>query len=345
MSSKARVVANASAYVWSRRCGARGGRRGIRRNWGGAVAPARLWAKLREIDRKSVDDRERRRGNRNRRVVKSWLGAGILAMCVACGAPDLTFLDDVPDTGGGGSPGGWIPDSSAGIPDSSADAPVVQPCPMDMASVPTTTGGASYCVDAKEVTVAAYNDFLLASPSVSLLPPSCSPKTSFAPSVALDLAHPSYPVNNVDWCDAYAYCKSVGRRLCGRIGGGAPIGSSDFADATKSEWHNACSKGGKQAYPYGTSYVPQKCIDSQVLTLHNVGTTSGCVGGYPGLSDMSGNVQEWEDNCSTGSGLDDDCKTRGGSYKDGQTGLTCATTSSNRKRAGSDSSTGFRCCF
>jgi len=309
-----------------------------------------------------VDDVERRRGNGKCFVVREFVIANLCAIFVgACGAPTLTFADEVPAS----------PASDASVNDSPTSVPVdspasadgtglsctkdadcargncagtCQPCPRDMANVPTTTGAASYCVDAREVTVAGYNAFLLSSPWVSLLPTSCATKTSFGPSTALDLAHPTYPVNYVDWCDAYAYCAGLNRHLCGRIGGGSAIGTSDFADATKSEWHNACSKGGTQAYPYGTSYVGQRCIDN-LSGPRAVGSALGCVGGYPGLNDMSGNVQEWEDNCTTGQGLLDDCKTRGGSYDDGSSTLTCATKSSSRKRSAADASTGFRCCL
>jgi hypothetical protein len=30
----------------------------------------------------------------------------------------------------------------------------------------------------------------------------------------------NFPITNVDWCDAYAYCAGIGKRLCGKIGGG-----------------------------------------------------------------------------------------------------------------------------
>jgi len=222
-----------------------------------------------------------------------------------------------------------------------------QPCPKDMVNVPTTSGG-SYCVDATEVTIAAYNTFLTSNPPISLMPSSCATKTSYAPSVALDLTKPNYPATYVDWCDGYAYCAYLGRHLCGRIGGGT-LASTEPVDASKSEWHNACTKGGTQAYPYGNVYALGACIDRQYNAVRAVGSATECVGGYPGLRDMSGNVQEWEDNCTTAAGmqpgLQDNCKTRGGAYNDIQTNLTCGTMSSTRKRNQTDAVTGFRCCL
>jgi hypothetical protein len=223
-----------------------------------------------------------------------------------------------------------------------------QPCPKDMVAVPTPTGS-SYCVDATEATVDAYSAFLSSSPPLSLMPSSCATKTSYAPSVPLDLSRPSYPVANVDWCDAYAFCAQLGKHLCGRIGGGAPLAPIEQSDASKSAWHNACSNGGTRTYPYGSSYSQGTCIDKQgVNAVRPVGSAVGCVGGFPGLHDMSGNVQEWEDNCSTMAGqqpsLSDNCRVRGGGFNDTQLAVTCAS-GSTRKRNQGDSATGFRCCF
>jgi hypothetical protein len=52
----------------------------------------------------------------------------------------------------------------------------------------------------------------------------------------------------VDWCDAHAYCKPVGKRLCGKIGGGPNL-YADYASASSSEWYRACSSGGSFTYP------------------------------------------------------------------------------------------------
>jgi Sulfatase-modifying factor enzyme 1 len=224
-----------------------------------------------------------------------------------------------------------------------------QPCPKDMVNVPTTTGG-SYCVDAQEVTIGRYNTFLMSNPSTSLLPASCAGNTLFTPSAPLDLAKPNNPVTSVDWCDAYAYCANLGRHLCGRIGGGAPLASNEVSDATKGEWYNACSRGGTQAYPYGNNYVPGSCVDRNGGNVPRaVGAATACVGGYAGLHDMSGNVMEWEDNCVTMPGqqpsTQDTCKARGGAYSDNFNATACTSMSASKKRSASDPQTGFRCCF
>jgi hypothetical protein len=219
-----------------------------------------------------------------------------------------------------------------------------QPCPAGMVSVTSAAG--PYCIDALEVTIGAYSAFLMSNPPLSLMAPSCAGKTSYAPSNNLNLARPTYPVTYVDWCDAFAYCASVGRHLCGRIGRGVALSAAEVTDATKSEWHNACSRSGVRAYPYGNNYVQNICVDNQIGVVGPVGASPNCVGGFTGLRDMSGNVQEWEDNCvpGIGSGLQDRCTTRGGGYNDGATAVICNATKSLRRRSQSDDATGFRCC-
>ena len=75
----------------------------------------------------------------------------------------------------------------------------------------------------------------------------------------------------------------------------------------------------------------------------DVGTAPGCEGGYPGLFDLSGNVQEWEDTCQTEAGQNDSCLTRGGSVEQGAPALFCNAEEA-RARNTARNEVGFRCC-
>jgi formylglycine-generating enzyme required for sulfatase activity len=154
----------------------------------------------------------------------------------------------------------------------------------------------------------------------------------------------------VDWCDAYYYCKGVGKRLCGAIKGGAtPHGT--FAQATISQWSRACTQGGTYTYPYGNTYEKDYCAGSENGVLTTGGTQlitslSQCVtfaSGYAGIYDLSGNVREWEDSCD-GTASDSLCRVRGGSFyfSIGAT-LTCAA-DVDSIRTNVDYDIGFRCC-
>jgi formylglycine-generating enzyme required for sulfatase activity len=151
----------------------------------------------------------------------------------------------------------------------------------------------------------------------------------------------------VDWCDAYAYCKAVGKRLCGKIGGGSN-GWSEYADATKSQWFNACSAGGANVYPYGNTYEVQACNGKQhSASSVPVESMTGCessLSGYTGVYDLSGNVWEWEDACNQSVGQFDNCLIVGGSFNDYDNDLRCDTSEPLHVRDDAGSSIGFRCC-
>lgn len=77
------------------------------------------------------------------------------------------------------------------------------------------------------------------------------------------------------------------------------------------------------------------------------GSLPKCVGGYPGLFDMSGNVNEWEDSCAGSLGSSDACLLRGGAYDDGfASGLLgcCLAANAHNLRSAADPTVGFRCC-
>jgi formylglycine-generating enzyme required for sulfatase activity len=208
----------------------------------------------------------------------------------------------------------------------------------------------TYCIDSTEVTNTHYETFLAQANAATLasLPASCSFKTSLVPgSWPQPVARANRPVASVDWCDAYAYCKYAGKRLCGAITGG-PIPISEYKDAAASQWFGACSHAGdgNHAYPYANAYDPTKCNgadrnnDSGLSV--DVASTS-CIGGYPGIFDMSGNVEEWEDGCTAAVGKTADCEVRGGAADDPGTGMRCDH-NAKFNRDYRSSHKGIRCC-
>ena len=89
----------------------------------------------------------------------------------------------------------------------------------------------------------------------------------------------------MDWCDAFAYCQGVGKRLCGKIGGGSADYSTGWDDATQDQWHNACDSGGADDYPYGSTYQPQTCNGHDHSSAAvPVGSMSGCQSSVPGYA-------------------------------------------------------------
>jgi len=227
-------------------------------------------------------------------------------------------------------------------------------CFVGMIGVPSP-GGDTYCVDSSETTNAAYATFLAAKPSTTNQPSYCGWNDSYTPAYAGPAqGKDNDPVQGVDWCDAYAYCIWAGKHLCGRIGGGSlSYVQNDWKDPAKSEWYNACSAGGTKAYPYGDSYNGSTCVgqDYDGVTgtqvsdvVQPVKNAGGCVGGYAGLHDMSGNVAEWEDTCDgTTFGKDDICLTRGGGAYDPSYNIQCGQEAIN-SRGTQAVRLGFRCC-
>ncbi|HQP39247.1 MAG TPA: SUMF1/EgtB/PvdO family nonheme iron enzyme, partial [Polyangiaceae bacterium] len=121
-------------------------------------------------------------------------------------------------------------------------------------------GGKQYGIDEHEVSTAQYGEWLAGKPSASGQPSVCAWNTSFESTCPA--TNGKAPVACVDWCDAYAYCKSVGKRLCGKIGGGAN-GFDYVADVARSQWYNACSSGGANAFVYGNVSDASACNGAQ----------------------------------------------------------------------------------
>lgn len=240
-------------------------------------------------------------------------------------------------------------------------------CPQGMTIVPIAGGNSTkYCIDSVEVTYAQYTKFYNASPNFGNQPAYCLWNQSYTPTGNWPFPpnHANYPVTDVDWCDADAYCRYSGKHLCGKIGGGANL-PADHADKTKSEWFNACTAQGINSYPYGN--VPQSvaCRGVDMLmagkpagTCNVAGSCLGtlseddpllasCQGGEPGLYQMSGDVAEWENSCDGSVDQNDNCLIRGGSHCDTVSSLACSSgavgVSRSRNYKGCD--VGFRCCL
>jgi formylglycine-generating enzyme required for sulfatase activity len=201
-----------------------------------------------------------------------------------------------------------------------------------------STATADFCIDQHEVTQSAYAAFL-GGPAPSQTPP-CNANDFPEPSCEWNpVATPNRPVVCVDWCDAAGFCQAQGKHLCGRIGGGT-LDATNPQDA-EDEWYAACSHDGSLPYPYGVLYDGSACngIDATTISPVDVGSFAKCVGGYPGVFDMSGNVAEWQAACDS-----DGCFTRGGSYLDLPALLSCNNVG-KEGRTLVDKAIGFRCCL
>ena len=229
--------------------------------------------------------------------------------------------------------------------------------------------GATAFIDAREVTVAEYLAWLDGGAEPLLGGERCGWNDSLVPNVpsaggdASDCAtngfdwvaeqgeRPGFPVRCVDWCDAAEFCAQHDRHLCGRVGGGTVDTRYDgeeffLPEPLTSTWYLACSRAGTQAYPYDDAYDAQAC-NGDSGALEASGARATCEGGYPGLRDMSGNVEEWEDACDPPGGADAACMRRGGGFYAAQiydpTWLQCAMLLPTDRRVMA-ASTGFRCC-
>ncbi len=238
----------------------------------------------------------------------------------------------------------------------------------------------THCIDLTEVTKAEYQRFLDTAPSPLTQPTECRWNTDFSPlakpstvdsscdvtfhaDVNDVVKFPNRPVVCVDWCDAQAYCASVGKHLCGRIGGGTEGTPTDdgnvIDDAARSEWYRACVGPDATPYPYGASFDPAVCrFDTTPSALKPVDVASmpSCHGkaGTPwgALYDLSGNVAEWTDSCNPPQkGVDpatQGCTARGGWWRDDRSdALACKATADRAlvwPRARADDHIGFRCC-
>lgn len=299
---------------------------------------------------------------RARRGAIRWCRLALLTALasLACGGTAVTGGE------GGGNDGG-TPDGASNVDAADADTGTTTDSGMQCPSLPgpaMVSLPEGYCIDSTEVTRAQYAAWLATSPDPGSQIDVCSWNDGFIPGeLCVNFVKctgsdcDNVPQTCADWCDAYAYCQGVGKRLCGKIGGGANA-PSDFADAAKSQWYNACTSGGKHAFPYGDVYDSSRCngkeldpdVDPDMGSPVPVASMTSCQSaepGYGGVYDLSGNVIEFEDSCEGTSGFEDGCRVRG-------SGFVNQNSESSYMRCDDDTMTvsrggtigiGFRCCY
>ncbi len=136
------------------------------------------------------------------------------------------------------------------------------------------------------------------------------------------------PSANITWFQARRACENSGKQLC----------------KLPSDWLFSCQSGVGNEYPYGDTYVQERCNDGWrgVGRSEPGGTMSSCKGqGFAAdLYDMSGNVWEWTESCIGGG----QCFQAGGGYSDIDDYLQCDHSLAAAADVGSPFK-GFRCCY
>ncbi len=203
----------------------------------------------------------------------------------------------------------------------------------------------NFCIDREEVTNRQYNDFVL-SGETPPQPPECAWNTVFVPgdNLPYDPNKADYPVANVDWCDAHAFCEWAGKHLCGKIDGG-PANVTN-PGAIDDEHYYACSLRGNRLFPYGNTFMSGLCnlADLDAGGPLPVALFSTCVGGFPGVYNLIGNVEEWQDACNAATGPNDQCVDGPGSYAFGAPSQTQCDSVDTDLRSSQSPDRGFRCC-
>ena len=244
----------------------------------------------------------------------------------------------------GGREDGATPKTDGGGDALAPSGDAATPCPSLHGPTPVrvVTRAGAFCIDATEVTVAQYGEFLQAKGAdTSGQPTECSTNTTFAP--LTPGAPPTSAIGGVDWCDALAFCTWSGKTLCGGFDGAA-IEPSKANDPTVSTWFAACSNDGKQPYPYGAVVDLARCNSSE-RTTSPIAASTTCAGGYAGIFDLSGNVEEWTASCESPNPKAG-CLARGGNYSTtSDAELGCSTSTQRLEiRDSAEPWRGIRCC-
>jgi formylglycine-generating enzyme required for sulfatase activity len=288
-----------------------------------------------------------------RRLMLAAVSLGIAAAAVgfSCGF-DGEGESPTPEAGADTTPlleASTIPHFDGGEPSDDTGAPETGPkgtCPTTlegpmMVHVPRD-GGAGFCIDSTEVTNAQYDKFLNASDGGAVeagvpaggLPLRCAGLKTFLRMPPQSDGGVTTPVTRIPWCAAYAYCAWANKRLCK---------NDAYGVADAGEWYEACSNQGTRIYPYGNAPDSGICDDFPGAdTVVPVGSLPECVGGVPGLFDMSGNAYEFIDSCD-GVGDASSCTARGTYYGTLSSTPGCLEVNPYPVLT-TDPAAGFRCC-
>lgn len=290
---------------------------------------------------------------RSRRLVVFAVIAMATSTCLA-----VACFVKIPDVVEGGDTASSDGANDGNAPESATDClnlvlfdPVDARCPVSSDDGPMLAvrwpNGGIYCIDATEVKSRDYIRLYNMSSFKQVFDGSACVGADGGGQQSPDL--PPSPFENptqepavINWCEADAFCRFVGRRLC--------RGGPDKFDPSASEWFRACSLDGRD-FPFGPDAATGGCNYSQPLSF--VGSRPCCVGSVRGLFDMSGSVAEWTSECASQT-ADGSCVThalRGGSIrKDADpdrercTYLEPPGTANTQRSNSGDLLAGVRCC-
>ncbi|HPY20220.1 MAG TPA: SUMF1/EgtB/PvdO family nonheme iron enzyme [Polyangiaceae bacterium] len=256
--------------------------------------------------------------------------------------------------GGNGQAGSSVQAGAAG---SAIDAGINVVCPDKGGKMVALPGGV--CIDKTEVTRAAYSAWQPMAVK-DMQPKECQWNESVEPDPQC-MNHPKdvckkdcdeHPQVCIDWCDAWLFCRSHGKRLCGSWSTASSTDIfDDYDDEEKDVWYYACSSGGANDWTFGDQVPePRPCNfghNSDSGSTVAAGSMMDCQSPNPlfaGVFDLTGNAAEWQDSCAASKGKKDDCRLRGGSYDCGAPSNRCDS-ERVEKRDTASFATGFRCCW